>query len=95
MVESTNNRNKLLLISSLLVELSGFRVILQGQALDGLLLVMFGMSFCVTIVGAESLTPRIRPADHFPENHHLVRNALLNNALLSQLSSAARWRQRP
>lgn len=94
-LQAANNRNKLLLLSSLLVELSGFRVILQGQPVDGMLLVMFGMAVCLTIVCAESLNSRFRSTDHFPEDHQLVRNALLTSALLSQLSIAARWRQRP
>ena len=94
MVQSTNKRNKLLLLSSLLVEFSGFRVILQGQAIDGMLLVMFGMAFCMTIVCAESLTPKVSSTDYFPEGHHLVRNVLLTDGLRSQLSLTARLRQR-
>lgn len=49
-------RDRLLVLSSLLLEVSGFTVILQGRPSDGMLLVLFGMTFCMMMVFADGNT---------------------------------------
>jgi len=52
----TRTRGKLLVLSSLVLESSGFAVILQGRDIDGMLLVLFGMTFCMMMVYADVQT---------------------------------------
>lgn len=76
-------RNKMLVLCSLLMEIAGFSAILQGRPTDGMLLVLFGMTFCVMIVFSGSCAPG-QMEDTLPPDHDAVRTELLNHLFRSR-----------
>lgn len=82
-------RNKLLVLCSLLVEFAGFSVIMQGRSTDGMLLVLFGMTFCMMIVFAGSWSP-VPLQEPLPADHDAVRNELLSRLFRAQTPSRSR-----
>lgn len=90
---SVQSRNKMLVLCSLLLEVAGFRVILRGQPIDGMLLVLFGMTFCMMIVVSDSLMGMPTISDPLPADHDFVRNQLLAEHLRRRPTIRSRWRR--
>lgn len=82
---------KMLLSSSILLEISGFIVILQNRPTDGMVLVLFGMTFCLFLVFSDSRVP----AEVDPDPREVM-GQLLNQLFADQPAEEVRplrWRR--